>query len=268
MYSILDKLKQSKQLEFDSEREKKPYYYDDADKWDEYPLPKAKPSDKDAYEAKPLPNKMENLSEGALKNLLKYFDGSPEWLDALNKQLRHKIDARKLKDLKWKAGDKDSSGKLLTDPRLVPKIKTKKKVDESDLAENIVVDMVKYLATHKPKTKPKYDLRHPDDPTGVESFAELMKGKLPAQQSRHNRKRTNLAVRELKNRENQYVAKNAKSHQIFGTQPSTTEVIKGIEDLQKRRINALLGKTNGTAVTKVSKNTARNRKRRGGRTRK
>jgi hypothetical protein len=58
------------------------------------------------------------------------------------------------------------------------------------------------------------------------------------------------------------------SHQIFGTQPSTTEVIKGIEDLQKRRINALLGKTNGTAVTKVSKNTARNRKRRGGRTRK
>jgi hypothetical protein len=233
--------------------------------YDAVPLPPAKPSDKDNYKKAPL-DEVENVDE--VFNPLKFFDGSPKWIDDLGKYLSQKMDAHKLKDLKWKAGDKDSKRKLLTDPRLVPKFKTKKKVDEGDLDENIVVDMVKYLAKHKPKTKPKYDIRHPDDPTGVESFAELMRGKLPAQQSRHNRKRTNLAVRELKNRETQYVANNAKSHQIFGTQPSTTEVIKGIEDLQKRRLNSLLGIKNGTAVTKVSKNTARNRKRRGGRTRK
>jgi hypothetical protein len=131
MYSILDKLRQSKQLEFDSEREKKPYYYDDADKWDEYPLPKAKPSDNDNYEEKPL-----NEGVGPIKNLLQMFDGSAEWLAALNKQLRSKINKKELQDILKKSEYKKVDDDIAKNPEAYIGNRVKKdNINEDEIDE-------------------------------------------------------------------------------------------------------------------------------------
>jgi hypothetical protein len=131
MYSILDKLRQSKQLEFDSEREKKPYYYDDADDWDEYPLPKSKPSDNDNYEEKPL-----NEVVGPIKNLLQMFDGSAEWLATLNKQLRSKINKKELQDILKKSEYKKVDDDIAKNPEAYIGNRVKKdNINEDEIDE-------------------------------------------------------------------------------------------------------------------------------------
>lgn len=133
MYSILDKLRQSKQLEFDSEseREKKPYYYDDD--WDEYPLPKSKPSDNDNYEDKPL-----SEGVGPIKNLLQMFDGSAEWLATLNKQLRSKINKKELQDILKKSEYKKVDDDIAKNPEAyIGKRVKKDNINEDEIDEGV-----------------------------------------------------------------------------------------------------------------------------------